>query len=153
MRWRDLLRRLHKGNKETLSRHTVPVNAELLNSTVACKRMTAFPIQKAALHRPGHNQPHNKVLPAMLKCTRVFNEVEANKLSKNKQEDHAINPAGTNTHPFGPRYKLSTNDFKALQDFVSNNLVRGSICQLTLPAGAHTLCKEEGQYFAPMRGL
>ena len=78
------------------------------------KRMTALPVQKMALHRPGCNQRHNKVLPATLKRTQVFDKVAANKLSKHKQEDHAIDPAGTNTYPFGPRYKLSTNEFKAL---------------------------------------
>ena len=68
---------------------------------MGCERLMAFPIQKMALHRPGHNQRHNEVLFTTLKCTQVFDKVAADKLSKHKQENHAIDCAGTNTHPFG----------------------------------------------------
>ena len=106
---------------------------------MGCKRLTAFPIQETALYCLGHNQCRNKILSATLKRTQVFDKVAAGKLSKHEQEDHTIDPAGTNTHLFGPWYKLSTNELKALQDYVSNNLARGSIHQSTLPAGVHRL--------------
>ena len=143
MRWPKLSGRQCKGNKGTPPRHIVPVNADLSNFTMGRKCLMALLIRETALHCPGHNQCHKEVLPAMLKCAQVLDKVAANKLSKHEQEDHAIDLAGTNTHPFGPWYKLMTNEFKALWDYVSDNLARGSIRQPTLPAGAHTLFARE----------
>ena len=116
MCWPKLLGRQRKGDKETLLRHIVPVNADSFNSTMGRKRLTALLIWETALHCLGHNQRHNKILPATLKRTRFFDEVAADKLSKHKQEDHAINFASTNTHLFGLWYKLSTNELVAFWD-------------------------------------
>ena len=131
MGWSNLLWRLRKGNNATPLGHIALIDAESFHSIVNWERPTVFSNQATALHCLKANWLNNKVLAGMTiadisrvyqKYARVFDKVAANELLEHKLQDHAIGLAHTRTPLFGPLYNLSTNELKALRDYINNNL-------------------------------
>jgi len=66
----------------------------------------------------------------------VFSKAEANHLPKHSTYDHTISIEEGKSPPFGPIYKLSEVELKALREYLEENLGKGFITTSTSPAGA-----------------
>ena len=68
MRWPDPSGGRQEVNKKIPPSHIALVNADLLNFTVGHKRLTAFPIQEAALYRP---RPTEAIIRSLLQLPKL----------------------------------------------------------------------------------
>lgn len=66
----------------------------------------------------------------------VFSKAEANHLPEHGPYDHGISIEEGKSPPFGPIYKLSEVELKALREYLEENLGKGFITTSTSPAGA-----------------
>ena len=69
----------------------------------------------------------------------IFSKTKAEALPPHRSYDHAINLVPDSKPPFGPIYRLSEVEEKALKDFLDENLAKGFIRSLSSPARAPIL--------------
>jgi len=89
---------------------------------------------------PGEDEPLPDHIP---ECYRdyadVFSKAKADILPPHRPYDHAIETEPGSTIPFGPIYRLSEVELKALRDFIDEYTAKGFIRPSKSPAGAPIL--------------
>ena len=102
----------------------------------------------AAAAFPDDDEPSDlsHLPPEYHKFANVFSETKARTLPPHRTYDHKIKLEDRKTPPFGPLYSLSEAKYKALEQFVMENLWSGFIRLSNSPAGCYVqIPKESGR--------